>query len=63
MTKNVIFNDLFSNPVSIKHDFYRRGVKLSETNHIKNYECLYDRLSEDKKIYFQKWFFTELFTT
>jgi hypothetical protein len=36
MTKNVTFHDLFSNLVSIKHDFYRRGVKLSETNHIKN---------------------------
>ena len=36
MTKNVTFHNLFSNLVSIKHDFYRRGVKLSETNHIKN---------------------------
>ena len=36
MTKNVTFHDLFSDLASIKHDFYRRGLKLSETNHIKN---------------------------
>jgi len=36
MTKNVTFHDLFSDLTSIKHDFYRRGVKLSETNHTKN---------------------------
>ncbi len=35
MTKNVTIDNLFANSGAIKHDFYRIGVKLSETNHIK----------------------------